>query len=106
MHWRQRIGIGLLGVLWATLVQAQVLSGVVVMPKGTPIPDAFCKAEDKVAITDSQGRFLFEVLGDLDRVVLVVSHVGCQTTQQKVTLPNRDVVVVLSKVDSKRSQRP
>ena len=98
MHWRPRIGIGLLGVFWATLLQAQVLSGVVVDPQGTPIPDAVCKAEDKVAITDRQGKFNFDALGDLDRLVLVVSHVGCQTTQQEVTLPNEDVVVVLPKV--------
>ena len=57
-----------MGVFWATLIQAQVLSGVVVDPQGTPIPDAFCKAEDKVAITDRQGKFNFDALGDLDRL--------------------------------------
>ena len=85
------------GCLWVSMTHAQVLSGMVVDGQGEPVSDAFCKAAEEVVMTNGQGKFRFEGLEGLDRVVLVVSHVGFEGAQQEATLPNLEVLVVLNK---------
>ena len=91
------VSLVFVGCLWVSMTHAQVLSGMVVDGQGEPVSDAFCKAAEEVVMTNGQGKFRFEGLEGLDRVVLVVSHVGFEGAQQEATLPNLKVLVVLNK---------